>query len=97
MQPRSRTFLVECYLPGVDPAEVTAVGARASEAAAAQRGQGRRIEYLGAILVSGDEVVFHRFSAPDPGLVAATCETAGLSFERVVESVDIEVSERVKG
>ena len=95
MPRRSRTFLVECYLPGIVPAEVAAAGERARSAAEAERNLGHQVEYLGAILVNGDEVVFHRFAATDAEVVETVCRTAGLRFERVVESIDVEVGQRI--
>ena len=64
-----RTWLVECYSPGIDRAAVASAGARARAAAAALGADDARVEYLGALLVARDEVVFHAFAAPDPGLV----------------------------
>ena len=47
------------------------------------------ITYLGATLIASDEVVLHAFRAPDVIVVGGACQQAGLSFERVVESVAI--------
>lgn len=84
-----RTWLVECYSPGIDRAAVASAGARARAAAAALGADDARVEYLGALLVARDEVVFHAFAAPDPGLVHEASERAGIRFERIVESVSV--------
>ena len=85
----SRTFLVECYLPGVDPETVAEAGRRSEAAAGALRADGVDIAYLGATLVAADEVVFHAFTAPDVSQVEAASRAAGLAFERIVESIEI--------
>jgi hypothetical protein len=85
----SKTYVVECYLPGVDDRALQ----RAADATA---GQVRRlgpaaadVEYLGALLMAVDEVVLHAFRASDPELVRRVSAAAGLSFDRIVESVEI--------
>jgi hypothetical protein len=84
-----RTFLVECYLPGVDEAAVAGAGDRARSAADELRNSGGDITYTGAVLMAADEVVFHEFCASDPGIVEAASRQAGLAFERIVESIEI--------
>jgi hypothetical protein len=84
-----RTWLVECFMPGIDEAAVAAAGDRARAMAAGLRERGSGIEYLGALLMSGDEVVFHAFVAEDAATVASASTSAGLAFERVVESVGV--------
>jgi hypothetical protein len=91
MADAGRMFLVECYLPGVSEADVTAAGDRARLATEALQADGRVIEYLGATLIAGDEAVFHAFRASDAALVGEASRTAGLAFERIVESVAIRV------
>jgi hypothetical protein len=84
-----RTFLVECYLPGIDEAGVAEAATRARLAAGELHARGDAIAYLGATLVPADEVVFHAFTAPDAAIVEAASRAAGLSFERVVESTGV--------
>jgi hypothetical protein len=81
-----RTFLVECYLPGIDERAVEDAAARALRATGELTSRGGHIAYLGATLVPADEVVFHTFAALDAAIVEAVSRTAGLAFERVVES-----------
>ena len=85
----ARTFLVECYLPGVTEAQVAAADGRARAAAAALQQAGRAVEYLGATLLTDDETVFHAFRASDAGVVGEASRAAGLDFARIVESVAI--------
>jgi hypothetical protein len=51
--------------PGVERADVEAAGERAGAVAAEMRREGREVEYVNALLVAGDEVVFHVYRAPD--------------------------------
>ncbi len=85
-----RTFLAECYIPGIEESSVAAAATRARAAVRALVAAGERIEYLGAVLVAGDEVVFHTFGAQDPVLVERASRNAGLAFERIVESVAVD-------
>jgi hypothetical protein len=87
MNPAHRTWLVECFLPGVDDDDVSAAADRARAAVRTLRGTGRRIDYLGAVLMAADEVVFHAFAADEPEIVRAASSAASLGFERVVESM----------
>ena len=96
-----RTYLVECYSPGVDRADVAASGSRAQLAADAMSASGDEIEYLGALLVAEDEVVFHVFRAARQELALKAARRATLPFERIVESVAVggmtELADRLAG
>lgn len=85
----SRTYLVECYKPGLERAEVESVIDRALAAAANLREEGRKVEYVGAILVPEDEVVFHVFAAESADAVCEASVRASVGYERVVESVAV--------
>jgi hypothetical protein len=85
-----RTFLVECYLPGVVESDVAAASERARRAAEELRNGGRDVAYLGALFVAIDEAVFHQFRALDAGLVVEASRMADLHFERVVESIGVD-------
>jgi hypothetical protein len=85
----ARTYIVECFLPDVDD---HAVQQSADAAAAATRfvdmGAGG-VEYLGALMIAVDEVVLHAFRASDLELVRQASAAAGISYARIVESVEI--------
>lgn len=85
----SRTYLVECYAPGIERAEVESAADRALAASAELREEGRKVEYVGAILVPGDEVVFHIFASECAGTVREASARASVEHERVVESVAV--------
>lgn len=88
-----RTWLVECYGPGIDAASVAEASDRARAAVEVARGHGAFIEYLGALLIASDEAVFHAFAAPSMPEVDAASTKAGLQFARIVESVSIAAPE----
>lgn len=93
MQPvflRTRQYLVECFLPGVDRRDAEAAATRARTAARDLAADGQAIEYLGAILLPSDEVVLHRFRADAPELVRQACERARVAFERVTDAVVVD-------
>jgi hypothetical protein len=91
MRPRlvTQTYLVECYSPGIAREEVESAAARALDASEAMRGEGRCVEYVGALLVPADEVVFHVFASTSPGAVREASSRAAVRFDRVVESVAV--------
>ena len=80
---------MECYSPGIERDAVARAGERAREASAGLRADGRAVEYLGAVLVPDDEVVFHAFAAQDGDVVCDVSRQADLRFERIVESVAV--------
>jgi hypothetical protein len=85
-----RTFLVECYLPGVVEHDVAEASERARRVTEELRAGGRDVAYLGALFVAADEAVFHQFRAGDAGLVVEASRRANLPFERVVESIGVD-------
>lgn len=83
-------YVVECYAPGIDEAAVEAAAARARCAVATLTGQGRALDYVKAVFIPDDEVVFHIFAALDPAAVQEASVLAELRFERVVRAVSLE-------
>jgi hypothetical protein len=87
MQTEATTYLVECYSPGIVREEVESAAVRALDASAKMRGEGRSVEYVGALLVPADEVVFHVFASASAGDVREASSRAAVRFDRVVESI----------
>ena len=85
----SRTWLVECYGPGIGEATFAAASDRARAAVEVERAAGAEIEYLGALVMPADEAVFHAFASDEASRVATTSARAGLRYERIVESVAV--------
>jgi len=85
----AQTWAVECYLPGIDQRTVERAGGRAAVAAEQLGSSAEPVEYVGALLVPGDEVVFHLFTAGSADPVREASTRAGIEFERVLESVPV--------
>ena len=83
------TYLVECFTPGIDRRAVESAGTRAAAAAAELRREGILIEYAGAYLVPGDEVVLHLFAAESADAVRDASVRARVEYERVLESIPV--------
>lgn len=84
-----RTYLVECYTPGIEQNAIEAMAQRARDAVAALRTEGHFVEYVNAIFVPDDEVVFHTFLSDDIEAVRRASVAAEIPFERIIESVAV--------
>ena len=84
----ARTYLVECYWPGVTEADHADAAARAEAVARELRAGGHAIDFLDALLVRGDEIAFFRFAASSRQQVELASTRARLPFDRVVEYVE---------
>jgi hypothetical protein len=81
----ARSFVSECFWPGVTESEVQALEARASAAVAEITDEGTPIRYLGSILMREDEVVLCQFAGAADA-VRRACELARIPFERILET-----------
>jgi hypothetical protein len=81
-----KSYLVECYWPGVSVEKLVDTLRRVHEAQSQLRGCGADVEFLGSILVPVDETVFCLFDGSEAD-VRAVSEQAGVLFERVLESL----------
>lgn len=77
-----RTYLVECYWPGVSETKLAEAVERAAGETAA-----RCVE---SILIPADEIVLCLFEARSAGAVRDATRRARLPSERIVESVRIQ-------
>ena len=84
-----RTYIVECYVPGIKRSKVEREVDRVRAASAELREEGLKLEYAGAILVPGDEVVFHIVASEYEETVREASVRASLSYERVVEFIAV--------
>jgi len=85
----AKSYLVECYWPGVTPRKHAGAARRAQAAASDLRRQGSKVSFVGSILVLDDETVFCLFDGKEAD-VRAVSEQAGVPFERVLKSLRIE-------
>jgi hypothetical protein len=77
-----RCFLVETYLETRSASELEAVVGRARAIEIP-----RAIRHLGSLALLEDEVCFHVFEAPSARALLAATQAAGLSCERVTETL----------
>jgi hypothetical protein len=92
---QSRSYLVECYWPGVSEAKLAVVTERAREVARQLRRQGRVLRFRGSLLIPEDETVFCFFDGEEADVRTAS-EQAGMPFERVLVSLRIDGKQRTK-
>jgi hypothetical protein len=78
-----RSFLVEGYVAGREPAQLEALARRADRVAA----ESRAVRYLGSLVIPEDEVCFHVFEAPSLAALVQASSRAALAHDRVVETV----------
>ena len=78
-------YLAECFLPDVQEADLRALDARAEASAVALAAAGRRVRYLGSLLLREDEVVLCLF-AGERDAVDEAARMAEVPFERIVET-----------
>jgi Protein of unknown function (DUF4242) len=80
-----RSYLVECYWPGIND-QVLATAARRIEAAATRlRRTGADVWFLGSILMPADETVFCLFHGNESA-IRAVARRASIPVERVIEA-----------
>ena len=84
------TFLVEAYATATTREDLAGAITRAQQTAGEMRRDGESVEYLGALFVPGDEVVFHVIAARDIGVVRGFCGRSAITCERIVESILID-------
>jgi uncharacterized NAD(P)/FAD-binding protein YdhS len=77
----SRSFVAECFWPGVRGIDLHALDRRAAATAAEAGG----VVYLGSILMRDDEVVLCHFRGPAEA-VALAARRAEIPFSRILET-----------
>lgn len=83
------TYVVECYLPGVQSDQVAGMDRRLRAAVRQLAEQGEQVAYRGSLLFREDEVMLCLFAASSAEVVRRLSLTAALSYERIVEATAI--------
>ena len=83
-----RTFLVEHYWPGVTGDEFAAAADRVRARVEELAREGKHVRYLHSTLVPEDEAGYCVLEAESPRLVEEAYTSAGVRFERIVESLE---------
>ncbi len=92
--PRTQTFLVERYWPGVDEAIARTVVANLERAAQAMTSEGTPVEHVGSILMPADQVVFSLIEAVDEGAARRVNERADLPLDRIATAITLRLQSR---
>ena len=87
------SYLVECYWPGVTESTHALATDRVRRAAADLTREGRRVRFVGSIMVPGEETVFCLLDGSEADVRVAG-ELAELPFERVLASQRIDGGEQ---
>jgi hypothetical protein len=95
-RPAEATYMAECFWPDVRAEDIEQGAERIRGSASRLLREGRRVDFLGSILMPGDEVVFYLFESDSADNVREVCEHAGITFERVVESVPRSAQPRIE-
>jgi hypothetical protein len=82
-------YVAECFWPGVTKSDLVRLDARVHASVAESGGEPTRVRYLGALLLTTDEVVFCFFDGPSAEAVEAVARRAKVPFERILPSVPI--------
>jgi hypothetical protein len=91
-EPHVTRYLVELYVSRAGSGGADGAAQRARSAAEAMAREGLPVRWLRAIFVPEDETCFYLFEAGSAELVRAVGERAGISFDRVLEANETEVS-----
>jgi len=81
----SRTFVAECFWPGVQETDLRALDERAAAKAEEASAGGSAVSYLGSVLMREDEVVLCRFQGTADA-VAHAAQAAEIPFSRILET-----------
>jgi hypothetical protein len=86
----TRTYLVECYWPGISEAQL----ANAVAPLAVEAGDGKHVQWLDSILIPVDETVLCVFRGATAAAIDHVCTATGLPAERIVECIQIATNGR---
>jgi Protein of unknown function (DUF4242) len=81
-----KTYVAECFWPGVTRADLSTLHARASRAGGRSSGSEPEARYRGWMLMPEDEVVFCFFDALSADAASVAARAAGIPYARIVES-----------
>jgi hypothetical protein len=92
--PRTQTFLIERYWPGVDEAIARAVVSSLERAARAMTAEGTPVEHVGSILMPADQVVFSLIEAADERSARLVNELADVPLDRIAAAIPLRLQSR---
>lgn len=80
-------YLVERYLPGITPEQLTAAAGSAKRTTAEMTEEGTPVRYLRSTFIPGEEKCFCIFDGPSADVVKTANDRAQIPYERVVEAM----------
>jgi hypothetical protein len=88
----AKTFFVESYVPGLDPAEAAALSSRLRAAIAELQRDGRAIAWLRSFALVDEETFVWMLTAADARDITRVNQRARVPYDHVVEAVPGESS-----
>ncbi len=82
-------YVVERYLPGITPDQLTAAAGSAKSTTAAMTQEGTPVRYLRSTFIPGEEKCFCLFEGPSADAVRTANDRAQLPYERIVEAMHL--------
>ena len=82
--PARKSYLVECYWPGLTEARALRRTRRVEEVAAGLSAEGTEVRYRTAFIVPDDEVALCLFEAASAADVEEVCRRAQLPYDRIL-------------
>lgn len=82
-------FLVERYLPGVTPEQLSAAAGAAKSTTATMATEGTPVRYLRSTFIPGEDKCYCLFEGPSADAVKTANERAQLPYERIVDAMHI--------
>ena len=82
-------YVVERYLPGITPEQLTAAAGSAKRTTTEMAQEGTPVRYLRSTFIPGEEKCFCLFEGPSADAVKTANERAQLPYERIVEAAHI--------
>jgi hypothetical protein len=83
------SYVVEAYVSSLEGGRLDDAAERAREAAAALAAEGRQIRFVRSTFLPTDEVGFFVFEAEIADVVRELAARAGITYERIVEAVEV--------
>jgi hypothetical protein len=82
-------YIVERYLPGITPEQLTAAAGSAKRTTATMTQEGTPVQYLRSTFIPGEEKCFCLFEGPSAEAVRTANDRAQLPYERIVEAMHL--------
>ena len=82
-------YVVERYLPGITPDQLTAAAGSAKSTTVQMTEEGTPVRYLRSTFIPGEEKCFCLFEGPSAEAVRTANDRAQLPYERIVEAMHL--------